>query len=134
MSLLQASSSATSTTTLMSVGSVITPGAVSSGNSGGSNGMGSAANAAAASVTGSSTSGIVSGGVTPQSVGTPAEMRPPPTITKDPPPPSNSTTPANRRQKPWDAMDQIPLSQVGNGLSCKCLIDIYIHIFCLFVC
>ncbi|XP_042885721.1 neurofibromin-like isoform X11 [Penaeus japonicus] len=106
-----ASSSATSTTTLMSVGSVITPGAVSSGNSGGSNGMGSAANAAAASVTGSSTSGIVSGGVTPQSVGTPAEMRPPPTITKDPPPPSNSTTPANRRQKPWDAMDQIPLSQ-----------------------
>ncbi|XP_069989899.1 neurofibromin isoform X4 [Penaeus vannamei] len=106
-----ASSSATSTTTLMSVGSAITPGAGSSGNSGGSNGMGSAANAAAASVTGSSTSGIVSGGGTPQSVGTPAEMRPPPTITKDPPPPSNSTTPANRRQKPWDAMDQIPLSQ-----------------------
>ncbi|XP_066962551.1 neurofibromin isoform X3 [Macrobrachium rosenbergii] len=107
----QSTSSANSTVTLVSVGSTATTG-VSSGPNISNNGTIPAANATAPTV-----SVPASGTGTPVSVGTPAEMRPPPTITKDPPPPSSvSNTPANRRQKPWEAVDQISLSQSSLGM------------------
>ncbi|XP_042235752.1 neurofibromin-like isoform X1 [Homarus americanus] len=111
-----ATSSNASTVTLASVGSTATTGAGTGGNSGGSNGMSIAGNAAASSTVTSISSGIVSGSGTPVSVGTPAEMRLPPTIIKDPPPLSSASVPANRRQKPWDSVDQICLSQGTMGM------------------
>ncbi|KAK7086666.1 Neurofibromin 1 [Halocaridina rubra] len=117
----QGSSSAASTSTLVSTGSTATIGLSSSGNAGGSTASVPAANAAASSIcipTSVSSAIVSGGGGTPIASGNPPELRPPPTITKDPPPPTSavSSTPANRRQKPWEGADQTSLSQGSAGM------------------